>query len=210
MTGAELRVVLDRALELLAKSEDELRDLDSAIGDGDLGITVSRGATAARRSIAALPPGSTPSEIVGAVATAFASANPSSFAALVAMGLLAASRSITGRESLTADEVVMMAQQAIPAIAKRGKTEVGDKTVLDALVPSVAALEANTSDGALSEMIAAARKGIEETAVGVSRRGRAAWLGERTIGHRDPGATAYLRFLEAFQQAWSEPRSGLS
>jgi dihydroxyacetone kinase-like protein len=206
VTGAELRILLDRALELLAKSEDELRDLDSAIGDGDLGITVSRGAQAARLSIAALPPASTPSEIIRAVATAVASANPSSFAALVATGLLAASRSVSGSESLTASDVVTMAQQAIPAIAKRGKAEVGDKTVLDALVPSVAALEADTSDGGLAAMMVAARKGIDDTAPGVSRRGRAAWLGERTIGHPDPGATAYLRFLEALQQARSETR----
>lgn len=206
MTGGELRALLDRAFELLAGSEDELRDLDSAIGDGDLGITVSRGAQAARQSMAALPPDSTPAEIIRAVASAIASANPSSFAALVATGLLAASRSVAGRESLTAGDVVTMAQQALPAIAKRGKAEVGDKTLLDALVPSVAALEANTSSGGLAAMIAAARKGIDETTAGVSRKGRAAWLGERSMGHRDPGATAYLRFLEAFQQAWSELR----
>ncbi len=205
MTGAELRVLLDRALDLVAKNEDELRDLDSAIGDGDLGITVSHGAEAARKSIAALPPGSAPSEIIRAVAAAIASANPSSFSALVATGLLAASRSVTGTESLTAADVVTMAQQAIPAIAKRGKAEVGDKTVLDALLPSIAALEANTSDGALDAMIAAARKGIDDTTAGVSRKGRAAWLGERTIGHPDPGATAYLRFLEALQEARPRP-----
>jgi dihydroxyacetone kinase-like protein len=206
VTGDELRVLLDRALELVAKNEDELRDLDSAIGDGDLGITVSRGAEAARKSIAAMPPTATPSEIIRTLATTIASANPSSFTALVATGLLAASRSIAGRESLTAADVVTMAQQAIPAIAKRGKAEVGDKTVLDALVPSVAALEANASD-ALAAMIAAARKGIDDTAAGVSRRGRAAWLGERTIGHPDPGATAYLRFLEALERARSELRA---
>jgi phosphoenolpyruvate---glycerone phosphotransferase subunit DhaL len=204
VTGAELRILLDRALELVAKNEDELRDLDSAIGDGDLGITVSRGAQAARLSMAALPPGSTPSEVIRTLATAIASANPSSFAALVATGLLAASRSISESGSLTASDVVTMAQQAVPAIAKRGKAEIGDKTVLDALVPSIAALEASTSDGALAAMIAAARKGIDDTAQSVSRKGRAAWQGERTIGHLDPGATAYLRFLEALQQAWSE------
>ena len=211
MTGAELRVLLDRALELLAKNEDELRDLDSAIGDGDLGITVSRGAEAARKSIAALPPAANPSEVIRAVATTIASANPSSFSALVATGLLAASRSVAGTESLTAADVVTMAQQAIPAIAKRGKAEIGDKTVLDALIPSIAALEADPSDGALEAMIAAAQKGIADTAGGVSRKGRAAWLGERTIGHPDPGATAYLRFLEALQHAWPEvglPRKG--
>ena len=202
MTGAELRVLLDRALELLAKNEDELRDLDSAIGDGDLGITVSRGAAAARKSIAALAANSMPSEVIRTLATTIASANPSSFSALVATGLLAASRSVAGRESLTAHDVVTMAQQAIPAIAKRGKAVTGDKTMLDALVPSVAALEATASDEALEAMIAAARKGIEDTTATVSRKGRAAWLGERTIGHPDPGATAYLRFLEALQQAW--------
>ena len=202
MTGAELRVLLDRALELLAKNEGELRDLDSAIGDGDLGITVSRGAAAARKSIAALAANSMPSEVIRTLATTIASANPSSFSALVATGLLAASRSVAGRESLTAHDVVTMAQQAIPAIAKRGKAEIGDKTMLDALVPSVAALEATASDEALEAMIAAARKGIEDTTATVSRKGRAAWLGERTIGHPDPGATAYLRFLEALQQAW--------
>jgi len=202
VTGAELRVLLDRALELLAKNEDELRDLDSAIGDGDLGITVSRGAEAARKSIAALAANSTPSDVIRALATTIASANASSFSALVATGLLAASRSVAGRESLTAGDVVAMAQQAIPAIAKRGKAELGDKTMLDALVPSVAALEAGSSDEALEAMIAAARKGIDDTTGLVSRKGRAAWLGERTIGHPDPGATAYLRFLEALQQAW--------
>jgi len=205
VTGAELRVLLDRALELVANDEDELRDLDSAIGDGDLGITVSRGAQAARTSIAALPAGATPSEIVRAVATAFATANPSSFAALVATGLLAASRSVVGSGSLTAGDVVTMARQAAAAITKRGKAEVGDKTVLDALVPSFAALESNPPDAALDAMISAARKGIDDTTAGVSRKGRAAWLGERTIGHPDPGAMAYLRFLEALRQASTGP-----
>jgi len=204
VTAAELRSLLDRALELVAKNEDELRDLDSAIGDGDLGITVSRGALAARKSIAALPPGSTPAEILRAAATAIASANPSSFAALVATGLLAASRSVAGNDALTARDAVTMAQEAIVAIAKRGKAEVGDKTVLDALVPSVAALEAASSDEPLEAMIAAARKGIDDTAGAVSRKGRAAWLGERTVGHPDAGATAYLRFLEALKQARSD------
>lgn len=204
MTGAELRTLLDRALELWAKSEDELWDLDSAIGDGDLGITVSRGAEAARQSITALPPEATPSEIIRTVGTAIASANPSSFAALVATSLLEASRSVAGKDSLTAADIVTMAQQAAPAIAKRGKSELGDKTVLDALVPSVAALEADPTHGVLAAMIAAASKGIAETTGGVSRKGRAAWLGERTMGHPDPGATAYLRFLEALQQARSD------
>ena len=200
MTGGELRALLDQAFETLAESEDELRDLDAAVGDGDLGVTVAGGSNAARQAMRALPDAATPAEILRALASAISSANPSSFAALVATALLAGSRSIAAAQSLTKDDVVTIAQQAVAAIEKRGKSALGDKTVLDALIPSVRALE-GTTDAGLAAMIAAARQGIDDTTPAVSRRGRAAWLGERAQGHPDPGAVAYLRFLEALQRA---------
>jgi dihydroxyacetone kinase-like protein len=201
LTGDELRTLLDRAFEVLAGSEDELRDLDAAVGDGDLGITVTRGSAAAREAMRSLPESATPGEILRALAAAISSASPSSFGALVASGLLAASRSVAGSQSLSKDGVVTIAQQAAAAVEKRGKSALGDKTVLDALIPSVRALEGSRPEDALAAMIAAARTGIEETAPNVPRRGRAAWLGERAQGHPDPGAVAYLRFLEALQRA---------
>lgn len=201
MTGHELRTLLDRAFEILAGSEEELRDLDAAVGDGDLGITVSRGAHAARHAMVSLPDAATPAEVLRALATAISSASPSSFGALVAGALLAASRSIAGSQTLSKDDVVTIAQQAAAAVEKRGKSALGDKTVLDALIPSVRALEGSTSDNSLSAMIDAARRGIDESTPGVSRRGRAAWLGARAQGHPDPGAVAYLRFLEALRQS---------
>jgi dihydroxyacetone kinase-like protein len=201
MTGDELRGLLDRAFEILAESEDELRDLDAAVGDGDLGVTVRGGTSAARQAMRSLPEAATPAEVLRALATAISSANPSSFAALVATALLAAARSVATSQSLTRDDVVTMAQQAAAAVEKRGKSALGDKTVLDALIPSVHALEAAASDQSLAAMVAAARRGIEETTPNVSRRGRAAWLGERAQGHPDPGAVAYLRFLEALRRS---------
>ena len=201
MTGDDLRTLLDRAFEILADSEDELRDLDAAVGDGDLGVTVKGGTSAARQAMRSLPESATPAEILRALAAAISSANPSSFAALVATALLAAARSVATSPSITQDDVVTMAQQATAAVEKRGKSALGDKTVLDALIPSVRALEASASDEGLAAMIAAARKGIDETTPNVSRRGRAAWLGERAQGHRDPGAVAYLRFLEALRRS---------
>lgn len=199
MTGHQLRTLLDRAFEILAASEEELRDLDAAVGDGDLGITVARGSSAAREALRSLPDAATPSEILRALASAISSASPSSFGALVASALLAASRSVVGAQALTRDHVVTIAQQAAAAVEKRGKSTLGDKTVLDALIPSVRALEGATSDTVLGAMIDATRRGIDETTPSVSRRGRAAWLGERAQGHPDPGAVAYLRFLEALQ-----------
>jgi dihydroxyacetone kinase-like protein len=201
MTGNELRTLLDRAFEILAESADELRDLDAAVGDGDLGVTVRGGASAARQAMRSLPDAAIPADVFRTLATAISSANPSSFAALVATALLAAARSVAGSQSLTRDDVVTIAQQATVAVEKRGKSALGDKTVLDALIPSVRALEATTSDAALAAMIAAARKGIDNTTPSVSRRGRAAWLGERAQGHPDPGAVAYLRFLEALRRS---------
>lgn len=201
MTGTELRSLLDRAFAFLAESEDELRDLDAAVGDGDLGITVAGGSRAAREALRALPDAASPAEVLRALATAISSANPSSFSALVASALLAASRSVAGSAELGRDAIVNAAQQAAAAVEKRGKSTLGDKTVLDALIPSVRALETTPAEDALAAMIAAARRGIEDTTPAVARRGRAAWQGERAQGHPDPGAVAYLRFLEALARA---------
>jgi dihydroxyacetone kinase-like protein len=201
MTASELRALLGRALEILAESEDEIRDLDAAVGDGDLGITVSRGAQAARKAMEALPAQATLPDILRAVAAAIASANPSSFAALAASGLLAGARSVAERETLSRGDVAALAREAAAAIAKRGKSALGDKTVLDALVPSIAALESDTAEDHLAAMIGAARRGIQETTPLVARRGRASWLAERSQGHPDPGAVVYLRLLEAIDRA---------
>jgi phosphoenolpyruvate---glycerone phosphotransferase subunit DhaL len=201
MTGAELRSLLDRAFEILIESEDELRDLDAAVGDGDLGVTVAGSSRAARDAMRSMSGTVTPAEILRTLASAISSANPSSFSALVASGLLAASRAVAASQTLTKDDVVTIAQQTAAAVEKRGKSALGDKTVLDALVPSVRALEGAPTGGELATMIAAARHGIDATTPSVARRGRAAWLGERAQGHRDPGAVAYLRFLEALARA---------
>ena len=84
-------------------------------------------------------------------------------------------------------------------IARRGKSAVGDKTILDALVPSLDAAELSADGGALEAAITAAATGIAETAAIAAKKGRAAWAGDRGIGVADAGATAYLRFLEALR-----------
>jgi dihydroxyacetone kinase len=102
-------------------------------------------------------------------------------------------------ETLLTPAAVAVALRALAErIAERGGAEPGDKTVLDALLPSIDALEnAADSSQALSAMRAAAWEGVRATTDAVSRRGRAAWVGERGIGNPDPGATAYARLLDA-------------
>ncbi|MDR5837806.1 DAK2 domain-containing protein [Caballeronia sp. LZ034LL] len=203
VTSQELRDILTRTLNALPAHADELRDLDAALGDGDLGITVQSGSVAVVKALAALPAEATLNETLLAAAKAFSTANPSTFAALVGGGLLAAAKTVNGKDALNRDDVLAIGQAVAGRIIERGKSQVGDKTVLDALVPSLdvlAASQGNATD-ALDAMIAKADEQVSATAAMQSRKGRAAWVQERSIGRADPGATAYLRFLQALRQA---------
>jgi dihydroxyacetone kinase-like protein len=203
VTNKELRNILTRTLSALPAHADELRDLDAALGDGDLGITVQAGSAAVVKALAALPEEATLNEILLAAAKAFSTANPSTFAALVGGGLLAAAKTVNGRDAIGRDEALAIGRAVAARIIERGKSQLGDKTVLDALVPSLdvlAAAQGSASD-TLDAMIAKAGEQVSATASLQSRKGRAAWVQERSIGHADPGATAYVRFLEALKQA---------
>lgn len=201
VTSKELRDILTRALSALPAHADELRDLDAALGDGDLGITVQSGSLAVVKALGALPEEATLNEVMLAAAKAFSTANPSTFAALVGGGLLAAAKTVNGKDAIGRDEALAIGQAVSARIIERGKSQVGDKTVLDALVPSLdvlAASQGSTID-TLDAMIAKAREQVSATAPMQSKKGRAAWVQERSIGHADPGATAYVRFLEALR-----------
>lgn len=211
MEIGELITRLDGALDQLAKSHEELRKLDSAIGDGDLGITVSKGAEAIRVKLAGLENPTLPA-LLRAAATAFSTANPSTFAALVG-GALAAAAKTVGSGEPNGRDAVAVGRAAVNSIATRGKSQVGDKTVLDPLVASIDVLESMASRSTsgtqtLEAMVSRARHAVTATAALQSRRGRAAWLGERGLGHPDPGATAYLRFLEALSAEWIKREAG--
>jgi len=196
MTGDDLRRRLVAAMPAVAASRDELRDLDAAIGDGDLGVTVGDGALAVADALAALAPGATPAAVLRTAASTFARTNPSTFSALTAGALLAAAKALGDADDPDPATLLAAADAGAAALAARGKSAVGDKTVLDALVPSLDAARA-APDRALAAAIDAAQAGVQATRDQVSQRGRAAWVGERTAGHADGGATAYLRLLQA-------------
>ncbi|HEY6053312.1 MAG TPA: DAK2 domain-containing protein, partial [Gaiellaceae bacterium] len=138
---------------------------------------------------------------------AFAGANPSTLAALVGGGLLAAARAVGETQEFGRADALGVGRAAADSIQTRGKAEPGDKTILDALLPSLDALEHADGDAgaAVAAMVDAARAGVEETAGLQSQRGRASWLGERSAGKPDPGATAYLRFLESVAAVLATP-----
>lgn len=199
MDTATFRLAAIEILPRWAAYADELRDLDAALGDGDLGITVSSGATAALAAIEGAEDGDL-SALWIAAGRAFATANPSTFAALAGGGLLAAGASLRDVAAFDRAAAVTALRALAQRIMDRGKAQRGDKTVLDALLPSIEALEAAAPEAsaavAVDAMRRAAWEGVDATRDSVSQRGRAAWVGERGAGHSDPGATAYARLLD--------------
>ena len=195
-------VWVGEAMDRFAAAEEELTALDAAAGDGDLGYTISAGARAIKAAVADLPENASWAEALRTIGMAFARGNPSSFAALCAGGLLAASRALDQVVSPTQADVVRGFEAASDSISTRGGAKPGDRTVLDALLPSIEALRAMEDDARdqwLDALIVAAREGAGRTADMAPRRGRAAWVGT-VDGHKpDGGAVAYVRLLEALE-----------
>jgi dihydroxyacetone kinase-like protein len=204
MKAQELRQRLLAALSILDESSDELRELDSAVGDGDLGVTVHAIVTAAQSALQVLPAGVTPEELLTLMGATVSTANPSTFGSLVGAGIGAGAKAVSGTTDLSQEDLVRFGFAVTESIARRGKSGVGDKTVLDAMVPSLEALVDTDARGvaALELSIAAATVSIELTAGDVAKKGRASWAGERGIGTPDAGAVAYLRFLQALRASF--------
>lgn len=207
MLGKEINDHIRASLAVLVESADELRDLDQALGDGDLGITITAGSNAVIAELEKLPESATPTEIARTCAKAFANANPSTMAALVAGALLSGSRTWEGKEEIGLAEAADFVAAAANSIAQRGKTQVGDKTILDGISAAADALaSSHDASTARAAVVDAAARAVRDTTDLQSRRGRASWLQERSIGLADPGATAFQRFVEAWASVASTPR----
>lgn len=188
-----LRAGLLRLAARMPQHTDELRDLDAALGDGDLGVTVAAGAAAIARRVMELPATITSSALMREAAMAFASANPSTFAALLGSGMLSASTIIDDSVPLDRSSVIAIGRAIGAAIAAKGGAAIGDKTLLDVLLPAMDALAGGVSP---SEFKSFLKHRVTEIAALRSARGRAAWHQERSIGLKDPGSVAIAYALE--------------
>ncbi|NLS10742.1 dihydroxyacetone kinase subunit DhaK [Nesterenkonia sp. MY13] len=193
-----LREILLAVTERLPRHADELRELDSALGDGDLGITVSSGAASVYQAVKELPVDAHPAEIFKAAGAAFSSANPSTFAALLGGGLIAAAQSLSQSNTFDTSELASAVRALTVRIQERGGAQVGDKTVVDVLdaVGRTLTTEEGDQETLANSTMRTAQATVEEGAKRTSQRGRAAWVGERSAGHRDPGSVAVLRLIE--------------
>jgi len=201
----------ERVLDHLENSLDELNRLDSAVGDGDMGVTITLGSRAIRKILPDLA-GEDIGTIVTRIGMAFNSAAPSPLGALTAIAAMRAGKEAKGTEELTPALLAKMMRATEAGIMEKGKAQQGDKTLLDALGPSLDALEKGLAAGktlrqAAEEAVEAARAGVESTVGMKAKSGRAAWITERTLGHEDPGAVVVLRVWEGFAGLPSQTQS---
>ncbi len=202
LTTMNIVSILKEVTSDFESHSEELRQLDAVIGDGDLGITVDLGSKALREYLAS-PNDDNTGQLLVKCGLQFNKASPSTFGTLLASAFMSAGKVVMGKEKIEIEDLGLMADSAVDGIKKRGKAEVGDKTMLDCLVPAVEAFKKELAGGvnpevALKTAVAAAEEGMKATIPMMSKRGRASWHRENTIGVQDAGATAMYYLIESF------------
>lgn len=202
LTTADVVAAVTRFGAVVTENRQYLIDLDSAIGDADHGENMARGLAAALEALAAEPPAS-PADALKAVATTLIRKVGGASGPLYGTAFLRASTAVAGKDQLGAEDVVALLVAARDGIVSRGKAEPGDKTMVDAWTPAVEAAQAALDGGGdvsavLAAASAAAQDGAAATVPLVARKGRASYLGERSAGHQDPGATSTAMLFAAF------------
>jgi dihydroxyacetone kinase-like protein len=194
--------------EVIAENRVQLTQLDSAIGDGDHGTNMDRGM---RKALERLD-GVQDSDIgaaLKAVAMALISSVGGAAGPLYGTLFLLMGNATTGRAELDLAGWTAALDAGLQGVTARGKAEVGDKTMVDALAPAVQALrdaeaQGAALDDALEQSAGAARDGVERSVELVARKGRASYLGPRSAGHQDPGATSSYLLLRAAADVFAE------
>jgi phosphoenolpyruvate---glycerone phosphotransferase subunit DhaL len=200
LTRDDVVAIVRQMASDLDAAAGRLNELDAATGDGDLGMTMTLGF----RSVLKALDGAADLD-VGAMATklgmAFNSGQSSSMAVLLATAAMRAGREVRGATEITVADLARMLQAATTGIQERGKAQLGDKSMVDAMVPASEALARAAEDGrslneALALSLAAAEEGVRATIPLRAKIGRASWIAERSAGHQDAGATAFSLMLK--------------
>ncbi|MBD2292007.1 dihydroxyacetone kinase subunit L [Anabaena sphaerica FACHB-251] len=181
--------------------KEDLTELDASIGDADHGINMDRGFKKVR-SILPSVAGKDISSIFKTVSMTLISSVGGASGPLYGTWFLRASSATAGKQELTAKDMLNLLQSGLEGVIERGKAQLGDKTMVDVLSPAVTAFEQAVNEGmetvaALRVAVGAAEGGLKETIPMLAKKGRASYLGDRSIGHQDPGGTSAYWMLRS-------------
>lgn len=211
----EIAAIMGGVAEAMIASKEELTALDAELGDGDLGRTIERGFSGIKEALSTdLPPDA--GRLLFQLGKAFGNAAPSSFGALYSTALMKGGMALKDKTTVTLAEIADATEAALNALMERGKAQLGDKTMLDAIHPALQAMrnilaEQGDTVSVLAFMQAAAlaaQAGAEKTQTMQSQVGRASWQGERSTGKMDPGARAIALMLASAVAYLQSQQSG--
>jgi dihydroxyacetone kinase-like protein len=204
LDAAGARAWLERLADAVSAHAEELTRLDAAIGDADHGNNLDRGFRAVRQKALAQETAD-PATLFKQTGMALIGSVGGAGGPLYGTLFLRMAQAADGKAELTAEDVRDMLKAGLEGVVQRGKASPGEKTMVDALTSAVEALDAAIAGGkdgaeALGEAADAAERGAEATIPMVARKGRASYLGERSVGHQDPGATSSALLVRTLAQ----------
>jgi len=204
LNSTDLLGMLRHVVQRIEQEEAYLNSLDAAIGDGDHGITMRLGFQAIGKRLTVLTPTVPMSDILLDAGCAFMEATGGAIGVILGRMLIAGGKSLQGSDSMGPTQLRALLSTMEAAATKAGKAVPGDKTILDALHPAVDAASSTSVQDDLVAMLSkaaeAADLGAKNTANMHCRIGRASRLGDRVIGHPDPGATSFSIILKAMAE----------
>jgi dihydroxyacetone kinase-like protein len=209
ISAADVQTIFSKLAEVMEKEKARLSELDGLMGDGDLGLTMSRGFKAAAAELSRAS-GLDPGNMLSRAGMIIAKNAPSTMGTLLATGFMQGGRRVAGKENLYPVDLVDFWDGFIYGIAKRGRAKAGEKTILDALLPAKNAMQqtlegknsANNDKPSPADILCqgyqAALEGYEATKSMQARHGRPAYYAEKSIGLPDPGAAVGVLIFEVF------------
>ncbi len=200
VTTEQVLTWLERAGAVLRENRDYLTRLDSAIGDADHGINMDRGFTAVLQKLQGAGEQDI-GAILKTVGTTLVSTVGGASGPLYGTAFLRAGMVLAGKSELQDSDVQKALEAALEGIVVRGKAQPGEKTIVDALQPAIEAFKSTLAAGeplkvALAKATERAEEGMKATIPMLAKKGRASYLGERSVGHQDPGATSTWLLLK--------------
>lgn len=191
--------------KVLEENRDYLTQLDAAIGDADHGTNMARGFKKVLGQLPALTEKNTGDVLKGVGMTLISSVGGAS-GPLYGTFFLRAGGAVQGKNDLSPEDVAELLKAGLSGVLERGRAQPGDKTMIDALTPGVEAFTKAVRDGAgvkdaLKMAVEETEQGMKNTIPWQAKKGRASYLGERSIGHQDPGATSSYLILKALYDA---------
>lgn len=188
----------------MSEHRQELVRLDTAIGDGDHGTNMNRGMQKALEKLQASEQAD-PGAVLKTVAMALISSVGGAAGPLYGTLFLQMGTAMAGQAEVDLPGFAAAWRKGLEGVQSRGKAQPGDKTMVDALLPAIEAMEqASDLDGALAAAVQGAEQGMNATTPLVARRGRASYLGERSAGHQDPGATSTYYLFKSAAEALAD------